>query len=434
MDDSFVNRAVKKAAAAYERYSDKKIREREAIIQAIRLALLGHTSEIAEMTFRETGMGVVADKVDKLLLVIGQTPGTEDLVTEVKTTDDGMTLYELSPYGVVCAVHPCNNPEATLINTTISCLAAGNAVIHCPHPRALETSKFVVDIINKAIVKACGIDGLVVLLEDASMASTQEMMAHPDVGCIVITGSDTAISHAMRADKKVIGAGPANPPVIVDESADIVRAAEDIVASTTFDNNLLCVSEKAIVVVDGVADALISQMEHCGAVYIDDMDDIVKLTETIVDEDLKPKKVFNGRTAEEIMATAGIQTGGSTRLVLVNCVPEHPFACNEMLMPVVPVIRVRDFDEAMKVALEIEQGFHHTAVIHSQSIEHLNYAARTMQTSVFVKNGPAYAGIGYKNEGPCSFSIATRTGEGTVTARHFGRRRRCTLMSAFTIR
>lgn len=432
--DSPVNQAVQLARKAYTAYAGKKLARREEIVQTIRLALLPEAIRIAEMTFQETGVGVVTDKVEKIHLAISQTPGIEDLPTEVNTTDDGMTLYELSPYGVVCAVHPYNNPIATLINVTISALAAGNAVIHCPHCRAQKTSAYVVERMNEAIKKVSGIDHLVGILEESSQAARHEIMAHPDVDCIIITGSDTAISGAMRADKKVIGAGPANPPVIIDSSADILCAAEDIVNSASFDNNMLCVTEEAIVVVDAVADAFISQMQYQGALYLEDMEDILKLTGTILDEDLKPKKIFCGRTAEEILATAGLQGNGETRLIIVETIKEHPLAIHEMLMPVVPIIRVKDFDEAMEAALFIEQGYHHTAVIHSQNIAHLNYAARVMGTAIFVKNGPAYAGIGYKNAGGCSFSVATRTGEGTVTARHLARRRRCTLMSAFILR
>lgn len=431
---SNVTDAVLAARGAYNRYAELTLNERQEIIEAVKQALIPRIEEIAVLAAAETGMGNVFDKVKKLRLAIEKTPGVEDLITEVNTGDHGMTLYELSAFGVVCAIHPCTNPCATLISNTIGMLAAGNSVIHCPHPRAVAVSQFVTGIISDTIRSVCGIDNLVVTLTEGLIADTTEVMSHPDVDLVVCTGGSNVLRQAMTCGKKVIGAGPANPTVIVDETADIEKAARDIVWGASFDNNLMCTSEKSIVAVESVKTRLVEELARNEVYYTENPEEIERLLHAAVTEDQVINKKLEGRSAAEILKTAGIPCGKKVRLIVAKTEKIHPFVTLELLMPLLPLVTVGDFDEALETALEIEQGYRHTAVIHSESIEHLNRAAKKMQTSVFVKNGPSLMGIGFDKEGHTSFTIATATGEGTTTARHFARRRRCTLTSGFSIR
>lgn len=429
-----VNDAVMSAHEAYKRYSKLTLNERREIIDVIRQRLLHEAEIIAHMEYEETGMGNENDKTEKMIWSIKKTPGIEDLITDVKTDDNGMTLYELSPYGVVCAIHPCTNPCATLVNNTISILASGNAAIHCPHPRACNVSKYVTEIISTAIRDVCGIDNLVVTVEEASMAVTKEIMTHPDVAMVLATGGSGVLAEAIVCGKKIIGGGSANPVVIVDETADIKKAARDIVDGASFDNNIMCISEKNIVAVSSIADELVEQMKKNGAYYINTQSEMLKLTAATVTQDFQPNKLFRGKDANELLIKAGIKCDYDVRLIVVDTVKQHPFVTAEMLMPIIPLVRVPNFETALETAVEIEQGFRHTAIIHSQSIERLSRAAKELQTSVFVKNGPSYAGIGFRNDGETSLTVAAVTGEGTVTARHFARRRRCVLVGGFSIR
>lgn len=431
---SNVTDAVLAARGAYNRYAELTLNERQEIIEAVKQALVPRIEEIAVLTAAETGMGNVFDKVKKLRLAIEKTPGIEDLITEVNTGDHGMTLYELSAFGVVCAIHPCTNPCATLISNTIGMLAAGNSIIHCPHPRAVAVSQFVTGIISDTIRSVCGIDNLVVTLTEGLIADTTEVMSHPDVDLVVCTGGSNVLRQAMTCGKKVIGAGPANPAVIVDETADIEKAARDIVQGASFDNNLMCTSEKSIVAVESVKTRLIEALVRNEVYYTESQEEIERLLCAAVTEDQVINKKLEGRSAAEILKAAGIPCGQKVRLIVAKTEKIHPFVTLELLMPLLPLVTVKDFDEALETGLEIEQGYRHTAVIHSESIEHLNRAAKKMQTSVFVKNGPSLMGIGFDKEGHTSFTIATATGEGTTTARHFARRRRCTLTSGFSIR
>lgn len=431
---SNVTDAVLAARGAYSRYMELTLNERQEIIEAMKQALIPRIEEMAVLTVAETGMGNVFDKVKKLRLAIEKTPGVEDLVTEVNTGDHGMTLYELSAFGVVCAIHPCTNPCATLISNTIGMLAAGNSVIHCPHPRAVSVSQFVTGIISDSIRDVCGIDNLVVTLTEALIADTTEVMSHPDVDLVACTGGSNALRQAMCCGKKIIGAGPANPVVMVDETADIEKAARDIVMGASFDNNLMCTSEKSIVAVEWIKERLVEQLIRNEVYYTEDLSEIQRLLDVAVTEEGMINKKLEGRCAMDILKAAGIPCSRRVKLIVAKTEKTHPFATMELLMPLIPLITVKGFDQALETALELEQGYRHTAVIHSESIEHLNRAAKKMQTSVFVKNGPSLLGIGFDKEGHTSFTIATATGEGAITARHFARRRRCTLTSGFSIR
>lgn len=429
-----VNDAVSASLGAYRLYAKMTLNERQEIIDYIKEKLLARVEEIAYMTVEETGMGNVKDKIIKLKLALTKTPGIEDLITEVKTGDNGMTLYELSSYGVICATHPSTNPCATLISNTIGMLAAGNSIIHCPHPRAINVSKYITEIISIAVSEKCGIDNLVVTLDESSISFTKEIMSHPDISMIVVTGGINALRQAMSSGKRVIGAGPANPTTIVDETADIRKAARDIVEGASFDNNIMCISEKSIVVVNEIADNLIEELIKNKVYYVKNDEEMLKLTVATLTSDININKALEGKSANEILKKAMIPCDKDIKLIVVDTIKQHPFATVEMLMPLIPLIRVKDFNEALETAIEIEQDFKHTASIHSQSIERLNIAAKVMQTSVFVKNGSSLVGIGFNGEGDTSFTIASATGEGTTTARHFTRRRRCSLTSGFSIR
>jgi propionaldehyde dehydrogenase len=429
-----INAAVDLSKKAFVKYTKLSLDDRVKVIENLKKKLSPLVPELARMSAEETFMGVVEDKIKKINLAIEKTPGVEDLVTEVKTGDRGLTLFELSAWGVVCAIHPGTNPCATLINNTIGMLAAGNAVIHIPHPRACETTRFLVEAISESIYETCAIENLVVTLYESSMAAASELMAHPDIQMVTVTGSGEVLKKAMTSGKKVIGAGPANPVAIVDETADIKKAAHDIVEGASFDNNLMCVTEKSVVVVDSVGDRLIRCMEMFGAQPLTNLADIQSLLNEAITGDSLPNKALEGKSASAILDAAGISFSGKPRIVIFETEKENPFVVLEAMMPIVPIVRARNFEEALEYALEIEQGFRHTAVFHSQSIERLSQAATTMQTTVFVKNGSSLASIGVNGEGYTSFTIATATGEGSTSARHFARRRRCSLVESFSIR
>ncbi|MFA9557632.1 aldehyde dehydrogenase family protein [Evansella sp. AB-rgal1] len=430
-----VDEAVQAAKIAQKKYFHSSLSRRKKVIEDLRNKLLPIVEEIATRAYEETQMGSVKDKIQKNTIAITQTPGVEDLnvVTQVITGDCGMTLYELSPYGVIGAIAPSTNPTETLISNAIGMLAAGNAVYFSPHPGAKETSIWLIELMNKIVKEASGIDHLVVTINKPSIQAAQQMMEHKDINLLVVTGGPGVVRQAMMTGKKVLGAGAGNPPTIVDETANIEKAGADIVDGASFDNNIPCIAEKNIIAVESIADFLIFQMEKAGAVYIKELSQIRKLEQLLV-IDGKPNKAYVGKPASMILRDAGIHFQGEPRLVVVEGNPKMTFTVEEMLMPVVPIMRTPDFETALELALEVEQGLQHTATMHSQNVTRLNKAARELQTSIFVKNGPSFAGIGFRGEGPTTFTIATPTGEGTTTARHFARTRRCVLTDGFSIK
>ena len=431
---STVNETVQAAKSALYIYSKLCMKDRQDIIANLRQELSKHIDKLAKMSQEETCMGKVEDKVVKIRLAIEQTPGVEDLETKVKTGDGGMTFFEYTAYGVACAIHPSTNPCETMINNTIGLLSAGNSVINCPHPRAMEVSKYLTDIINKVIFDVCGIENIVVTLNECMLKYIKEIMTHPDVDLIVSTGGSENARAAIACGKKVISGGAANPTFIVDETADIQKAAYCISKGASFDNNITCVGEKNIIIVDKVCEEFEEELKKNDVFYIRDVKQMLQLSKLLLTEDLLPNKLLGGKNADLILEKAGIVTNRCYKLIAVETVKIHPFVTQELLVPLISVVRVKDFDEALDVALAVEQNLKHTAGIHSSRIDRLNLAQRVLKTSVFIKNGSSLDGIGICGVGGTSFTIANVTGEGAITAKDFARKRRIALVDKFSIK
>ncbi|CBY26553.1 TPA: aldehyde dehydrogenase family protein [Yersinia enterocolitica] len=430
-----VDEAINAAHSAFLRYQQSPMKTRSAIIRAIREQLKPQLVSLSERGASETGMGNKEDKFLKNKAALENTPGIEDLSTTALTGDGGMVLFEYSPFGVIGSVTPSTNPTETIINNSISMLAAGNAVYFSPHPGAKAVSLGLIAQIEAIIFNSCGIRNLVVTVKEPSFEATQQMMAHDKIALLAITGGPAIVAMAMKSGKKVIGAGAGNPPCLVDETAELVKAAQDIVAGASFDHNLPCIAEKSLIVVESVADRLLQQMQAFDALLISNPQEIGSLRKACLTPQGHANKNLVGKSPIELLKAAGITCPAKApRLLLVEVAGDDPLVTTEQLMPLLPVVRVKDFDAALTLALHVEGGLHHTATMHSQNVSRLNLAARLLQTSIFVKNGPSYAGIGVGGEGFTTFTIATPTGEGTTSARTFARQRRCVLTNGFSIR
>ena len=430
-----VNDAIGFVRNAHERYQTLSLEDRCEIIEAIRNTLLDELDVIAMLAVQETGMGNFADKKLKIEAAIKKTPGVEDLVTDVKTGDRGMTLYELSGFGVVCTVEPVSSPAASLINHVIGLIAAGNAVVVCPNPRAIKTTTHVASLISRAIVNACGIDNLVVALDEMSIGKTEEVMHHPDVDMIVCGTGHTALKEAFACGKKVIGEDHANSVVLVDETADLSKAAYDIARSASFDNNLNHASEKTLICVKKAVPDLIAGFAKNKTHFVADEQECAVLARTILTSDMKLKRRWIGRNAAEILDAAGIAHEKDVKLIVAPADIHHPFVLEELRCPVLPLVVAETYEDALRLMLDAEQRYKHTAAIHSRNIDRLSEAAKVMQTAIFVKNGPALDGIGlFMQDSPFALTVANITGEGPVSARHFTRRRKCILTNGFSLR
>lgn len=428
--------AVEAAYSAQKKYMTCSIAQRERYIGAIRQVILKEENleMLSRLTVEETGMGNYEHKIIKNRLAAKKTPGTEDLVTQAMSGDDGLTLIELSPFGVIGAITPTTNPTETIICNSIGMLAAGNAVVFGIHPRSKGVAIKAIELINHALEEQGAPRNLITTVREASIENTNIMMNHPKVNMLVATGGPGIVKSVMSTGKKAIGAGAGNPPAVVDETADIEKAAKDIVDGCSFDNNLPCIVEKEVIAVDQIADYLIFNMKKNGAYEIKDASLLKRLEELVVNKNGTPNKDFIGKSAVYILDKLGIKAGNDVKVILMETKKEHPFVQIELMMPILPVVRAADADEAIDIAVEAEHGNRHTAIMHSQNVGRLTKMAKLIQTTIFVKNGPSYAGIGVGGEGYTTFTIAGPTGEGLTSAKSFARKRRCVLVDGFHIR
>lgn len=426
------------AAAREAQRALKTVKMRNLAIAAARQAGEKYAKELAELAVSETGMGRVDDKTAKNLLQARETPGTECLRPEVLTGDNGLTLTENAPWGVVASVTPSTNPAATVINNSISMIAAGNSVVFAPHPAAKRVSQRAITVINEAIVAAGGPANLVVTVANPDIETAQRLFKYSGIGLLVVTGGDAVVESARKhTNKRLIAAGAGNPPAVVDETADIDRAADKIVYGASFDNNIICADEKVVIVVDSVADQLVAAMQRHNAVLLtaEQAKQLQPLLLPKIDEQGRGtvSRDWVGRDACKIAAAIGLNVPESTRLLIVETPADHPFAITELMMPVLPIVRARNVDQAIDLAVKLEGGCHHTASMHSRNLDNLDRMANAIDTSIFVKNGPCIAGLGFGGEGWTTMTITTPTGEGVTCARTFVRLRRCVLTEHFRI-
>lgn len=433
-----VDEAVEAATIAFNHFTEVSLDTRKKIIQAMRDAIRPHVETISKMAVEETKLGRFEDKIKKNNLAIDKTPGPECLESKSLSGDNGLTINERAPFGVVGSITPCTNPTETIINNGISILSGGNSVVFCPHPLAKRVCTYTINVLNQAIVSAGGPPNLMTALRSPTISMAQEVMVHKKVRLLVVTGGPAVVNQAMKSGKKVIGAGPGNPPVVVDETADLNKAAKDIVFGASLDNNIICVDEKEVFMVHSIADALKREMCNNGAYEVKGWQ-IKQLEKLLLKENKGPRrhsivnKEWVGKDAHVILDAIGVKVDPSIRLVILDVDENHPFIWSELLTPVLAMARVRNVDQAIHLAKEAEHGFGHTASMHSNNLEKLSKMARMINTSIFVKNGPCVAGIGVGGEGHTSYTIASPTGDGVTNAWTFTRDRRCTIVDKFRI-
>ena len=436
-----MNDAIDAASAGYRAIRSMRVEQREKLITSIRELARAEAPIMAALGVAETKMGRVDHKTAKHILVADKTPGTEDIVSAVKTGDCGLTLTEMAPFGVVGSITPSTNPSETVICNSIGMIAAGNGVVFNPHPNAIATSNYAVDLVNRACAAAGGPKVLVASVAKPTLDTANIMYKHPAIRLLVCTGGPGVVKAVLSSGKKAIGAGAGNPPVIVDDTADIAKASKDIIDGCTFDNNLPCIAEKEVFAFANIADELISGMLKNGA-YLITREQADALAQIVLVDTKNPKtgivkKTVNrdcvGRDAAVLLEKIGVKVGPEVRCIICETPFEHLFVQEELMMPILPIVRVGNIDEAIELAVKAEHGNRHTAHMHSKNIDNLTRFARAVETTIFVKNAPSYAGIGFGGEGHTTFTIAGPTGEGITSAKSFTRLRRCVMADNFRI-
>ena len=431
MDD-----AVEASWRAQQKLLHSTMEQRQLYVDVIKETVLDkqNLEIMSRLSVDETGIGRYEHKPIKNALAAKKTLGTEDLITEAKSGDMGLTLIEYCPFGVIGAITPTTNPTETVICNSICMIAGGNTVVFSPHPRAKKTTITLVTMLNKALRAVGAPDNLITTVKEPSIENTNAMMEHPKVRMLVATGGPAIVKKVMSTGKKAIGAGAGNPPVVVDETADIEKAAKDIVAGSSFDNNVPCIAEKEVFAVASIYDYLKKCMKDNGAYEITDPALVAKLDALVSNDKGKPKVEYVGKSAKYILHDLGIEVDDSICLIIMDAkFEDHPVQ-EEMMMPILPLVCCPDVDTAIEMAYKAEHGNRHTAMMHSKNVEKLTKMARLLETTIFVKNAPSFAGIGVGGEGYTTFTIAGPTGEGLTSPRSFCRKRKCVLSEALNIR
>ncbi|NLK74201.1 MAG: aldehyde dehydrogenase EutE [Clostridiales bacterium] len=427
-----MNDAIRASKKAQKEIRALSMDSRERIISNIRKKTIEHAETMARMGVEETQMGNVGDKILKHKLVAEKTPGTEDIVTTAWSGDRGLTLIEMGPFGVIGAITPSTNPSETVICNSIGMIAGGNSVVFSPHPGAAKVSNFAVDLVNRASVEAGGPNNLAVSVVKPTMETSNIMIKHKDIPLIVATGGPGVVTTVLSSGKRGIGAGAGNPPVLVDETADIKKAAQDIINGCTFDNNLPCIAEKEIVAVEKIVDELTYYLIENGG-FVISREDQNRLIATVF-KDGKLNRNCVGRDARTLLSMIGIDAPANTRCIIFEGEKENPLIAEELMMPILGIVRAKDIDDAIEKAVWLEHGNRHSAHMHSKNVDNLTKFGQAIDTAIFVKNAPSYAALGFGGEGFCTFTIASRTGEGLTSARTFTKQRRCVMSDSFCIR
>lgn len=425
-----VDQAVEAANEAFRDMERRPIADRIKAIDCVRRITAEQAEELGLLEMEETKIGRLDHKIEKLKIV-KLVPGVEFLKTDCMSGDNGITLIEHAPFGVIGAITPVTHSLPTLAGNVISMVAGGNTLVVNAHPGGARIAAEGVRRFNKAIYEATGMENIVTIVETPTLETAAEIFGHKGVRLLCVTGGPAVARAALESRKRAVVAGPGNPPVVVDESACLENAAKSIAKGAAYDNNLLCIAEKEVFAVDSIFNELLNQMSRHGGYKLSNRE-IEQLSAVAFKQANDGHWVLNrelvGRDAAVLAELIGVKVPPSTQLLFGETDASNPFVSEEQMMPFVPFVRVRDFNEAIRLAKESEHNYRHTSLIHSRNVRNMTIMGREMDTTLFIKNGPCMAGLGLGGEGYLSYSIATPTGEGVTSPLTFTRQRRCTLV------
>jgi aldehyde dehydrogenase len=431
-----VSDAVAAAAAAQKQFEARGLDDRRKAVACIRRICTDRAEELGREELAETKIGRLVHKIEKLKVIADRIPGVEFLRTDAFSGEYGVSLQEYAPFGVIGVITPVTHSLPTLACNAINMLAAGNALVCNPHPSGAVIACKGVRLFNQAIHEAIGLDNLITIIEKPTLESAQAIFDHRDVRLLCVTGGPAVGRAALRSPKRAIVAGPGNPPVVVDETADLDNAARCIIQGGAYDNNLLCIGEKEVFAVAAIFDKLMDTMTGYKAVRLDarQIEALTKVAFVAGDgKKLLVNKDLLGQDAAVLAEKAGFQVPRDTELLFGETDEHNPFVPEEQMMPFVPFVRVPNVDAAIALAKKYEHGFKHTSIIHSRNVDTITRMGREMDTTLYVQNGPSMAGLGSGGEGYLSFSIATPTGEGVTTPLTFTRQRRSTIVGSLRV-
>lgn len=432
-----VDDAVAAANDGFDQLQKLSLAGRDRAIEIVKNICFDQAEELGKAELDETQIGRLDHKIEKLQ-IIKLVPGREFMKCDAVSGDHGLTVTEYAPFGVIGAITPVTHSLPTLACNFVNMVAAGNTLVVNPHPSGKRIACEGVRRFNKAIYEELGVENLVTIIEEPTIESADAIFAHRGVKLICVTGGPGVARAALASNKRAIVAGPGNPPVVVDETADIEKAARSIISGASYDNNLLCIGEKEVFAVESIFDDLMVAMARNGAYHLNAAQ-VAALTKKVFSPPKEAgghwglNRALVGKDPSVLAAEIGLTVPSGTELLYGETDESNPFVPEEQMMPFVPFVRARDADHAIELAVKYEHGFKHTGIIHTKNVSNMTKMGKAMETTLFVKNGPCGAGLGLGGEGYLSFSIATPTGEGVTNPLTFTRQRRCVLVDDLRI-
>ncbi|MFN0051367.1 MAG: aldehyde dehydrogenase family protein [Planctomycetales bacterium] len=424
-----VDQAVDAATRGFRQLSERGIEARKQAIDCVRRLTDQHAEEFGRLELEETKIGRLDHKIEKLKIV-KLVPGVEFLKTDCISGDNGLTLTEYAPFGVIGAITPVTHSLPTLAGNAISMIAGGNTLVINAHPGGARIASEGVRRFNKAIHAATGLENLITIVEQPTLETAAEIFGHRGVRILCVTGGPAVARAALESRKRAVVAGPGNPPVVVDETACPDNAARSIVKGAAYDNNLLCIGEKEVFAVESIFGKLMEAVGRHGGYLLNrqQIDQLTALAFKPGKDHPQLNRELIGKDASVLAELIGVRVPAGTQILYGETDESNPYVSEEQMMPFVPFVRVRDFRQGLEMAKKHEHGYRHTAIIHSRNVRNMTIMGREMDTTLFIKNGPCMAGLGLGGEGYLSYSIATPTGEGVTSPLTFTRQRRCTLV------
>jgi aldehyde dehydrogenase len=435
-----VNEACTAAHEAYKQLSAQGVEARRKVVRIVKEMAEANAETWGRQELEETKIGRLDHKIEKLK-IIKLVPGVEWIQPFALSGDFGITHEEYTPFGVIGAVTPSTHSVPTLSGNIVNIVAAGNAVVFNAHPSAARCAATAVRAFNEAIHREIGIENIACIIEQPTLESFDALCRHELVKLLLVTGGPGVVKAAMGVGKRAICAGPGNPPVLVDDSAPLRRAAAKVIQGAAYDNNLLCIGEKQLFALSSIADTFMGELASQGGVKLNDaqLDALTKAAFTITPgtgggcAHASVKKDLIGKDAAVLARAAGVNVPAGTQLLFAETDASHPFVMEEQMMPFLPIVRVKSVEEGIERAFVSELGYKHTSTIHTHNVSHMTEMARKLDTTLFIKNGPCMSGLGLGGEGYLSYSIATPTGEGVTNPKTFCRVRRCVMVDNLRI-
>lgn len=434
-----VDEAVRAASAAQAKVEEMSLEERGRMISIVRRICIDRCDELGRMELEETKVGRLDHKIQKLKNM-RYVLGVEAMRSDARSDRSGLCVIEHAPWGVIGMSLPVTHSVPTMAANAINILAAGNTAIFAPHPSGKRVAQYALQLFNREIERECGVANALTTILDPSIETAAQMFQHPGVALLCVTGGPMVVQAASKYGKRVIAAGPGNPPVVVDETADLDLAARCIIEGAGFDNNLLCIGEKEIFVVASVATQFMDAMRRAGGFELDKaaIERLTKAAFTFEGDGkgcarAHVRKDLVGKDVAVLAAAAGVSVPANTQILFGETDEDHAFVVEEQMMPFIPVVRVSCVNAGIKAAVKAEHGYRHTAVIHSKDVDAVTRMARAMNTTIFVSNASSLASLGFGGPGYLSHSIATPTGEGITTPLTFTRERQLTIGGALRI-